>query len=259
MDIYCTVHGHPNNGIAIRKDRHVERGQADGLPFFFKGSCVSSPPTFRDIGAKRFIFEIDGMNDKDAEAINSGHADIVGRVKSIKEKGYVLRYAGIRDRHFFGDLIMIASDLPIILGAALIELYMNDVGDVKELVRTLTKKNPSGYKNPSARPFYPIRMGCFLYEMVADINQKSDTWVGVEDANGRHMKASDTGETVYYKIYSKHEFERFLFENSRLIIPAAPQHKCGIIERTEDGRYTTDLSTQLQFNLRTDGPASTLR
>jgi len=259
MDICCVRHGFPDNGIRLRKDVHSGRTGSDPLPFFLAGSCIGSPPAFRDIGAMKFIFDIDGMSGGDAEAIDSECTDIFGRMEFIKEKGYRLRYVGMRDEAFCGDLMTIASDIPKIMGAALIELYANGVGDTEELARILTKKNPSGYDDPGARPFYHFRIGSFLYEMVLGVDTAGVFWVGVEDMNGRHMKVKETGETAYYKIYSTYEFKKYLLENTRLIIPVAPQHRCGIIERTEDGRYTIDLSMQLSFIPRTGGPSSILR
>jgi len=254
MDICCVRHGSPDNGIRLRKDVNSGEMESDSLPYFLAGSCIDSPPAFRDIGAIKFIFEIDGMNDSDVEELNSERADVVERMKLIKERGCSLRYVGMRDEAFCNDLMMIASDVPEIVGASLIELYMNGVGGTEELARILTEKNPSGYNDPEAWPFYPIRIGCFLHEMAAGVDAADVFWVGVEDTNGRHMRVKETGETVYYKIYSTYEFKKHLLKNTSLIIPAT--YERASVERTDDGRYTIDLGMQLLFSPRTGGPSS---
>jgi len=258
MDICCVMHGaHPDNGIRVRKDLRGGPTREDSFPRFSAGSCIGAPPAFRDVGEIRFIFEIDGMNDDEAAAINSEHADVAGRMRSVKERGHGLRYTGVRDENFFDDLMMVASDLPEIMGAALIELYANGVSGAEDIAHILTEKNPAGYDDPRARPFYPYRLGCFLYEMVVGVDTAGVFWVGVEDADGRHMMVKENGETIYYKVYTTNKFRQYLLKNARLVIPAASEHAS--IERTDDGRHTIDLSMQISFSPRKDGPSSTLR
>ena len=229
------------------------------LGFSIKSYVRGAPTLLNASNSTNFFFEIDGMNENDAHAINQmfkasigidgemkEHTDILNRMKSLKEKGYKLRYAGMENETFRNNMVVTDPHLPETIGAMLIEFYMNGINDVKGQTLAVSKKNPMGYNMSEGHPFYSQKVKKLLSGIAIGMVPHK-VWKGTEEANGGYIVVKETGDIVCYHLYHRVEFEEYLFNNTVLEKPSTTRHNYASIEKTYDGKYRIKLNLQIRF------------
>jgi len=262
-EIYCTKLKAPSKDKTdIRMDVYDPKvGMNIPLGFSIK-SYVGSPPTLLNPGyTTNFFFEIDGMDDDDAKTINSmfkathstegnkEHTDISNRMKFIKKMGYKIKYEGMESETFCNNMMIIDSRFPEIIGAMLIEFYINGVKDIKGQVQAVSEKNPIDYNMSEKHPFYSYKVKRFLSEIAIGM-VPNKVWNGTEEANGGYIIVKETGDIVCYHLYHKSEFEDYLFNNTEMDKPSTSRYGYASVERKIDGKYRIKLNLQIRFKSR---------
>jgi len=206
------------------------------------------PPTFFATGVMNdLIFEISNMNDGDMDLINSmvkplrsakdgseeEHADVRRRMQFIRGRGYDLKYVGTENETFRCNMMLIDAHLPEMIGAMLIEFYINGVKDLEDLAHLLSEKNPLGYDISQGHPFYSYKIEKLLLGTITG-EVSGAFFVNVEEA----------GEGS--RLYCGNEFGKYLLKNTCLVKPPA-SHKHAFIDKTDDGRYRMSLGLRIKF------------
>jgi len=236
------------------------------LGFSIKSYVKGAPTLLNASTSTNLIFEIDGMNNDDMKFVNGlvkatntvfgGNAkekiDIAGRMKFLRDKGYTLRYIGTESKTFRNNMMMTDADIPVIVGAMLIEFYMNGISNVTDLIEAVAKKNPLGHDIPDRRSYYSHKVKRFLTDIATGMVPDTD-WTGTEKANGGYIIVKESWEVVCYHIYHRNDFEDYLMHNTCLDKPSAPRHHYISIDNTVDGKYRIKLNLQIRFKKAKSG------
>jgi hypothetical protein len=236
------------------------------LGFSIKSYVRSAPTLLNASMNTNLIFEIDDMNDDDMKIVNrmvkatnvvldenvKERTDIMGRMKFLKDKGYMLRYVGTESKTFRNNMMMTDADIPVIVGAMLVEFYMNGVNNVTDLIEAIAKKNPLGHDISDRRSYYSHKMKRFLTDIATGMVPDTE-WTGTEKANGGYIIVKESGETVCYHVYHRNDFEDYLMRNTCLDKPSASRHQYASIDNTVDGKYRMKLNLQIRFKQAKSG------
>ena len=225
------------------EDRYVNSVQDVG--FSVKSELGNSPTLLNASPATNFIYAVDGLETCDIEAINNindKNNKIVKRCSAILNRGGKLRFVGMDNDTFRGNLELIDSRMPEIVAAMLEYHYTENVKTCSELVSMLEERNPMGFGRPLMYDFKIKR----LLSAVALGMRPADEWDGRDEANGGYVIVRVDGEILVYHIYNRNAFEQYLLSNTVLERGSTHRHKYMHLYE-ENGEIRLKLNLQIRF------------
>lgn len=232
-------------------DHHV--GTVQRLPFSIKSFMGNSPTLLNSSESTNFIYRLKGeLSSDDIDRINSmlvsgGKVDVIGRVKAIYDAGCELEFEKPQNDTFDGNLRVVDSALPEILGQMLLDRYLIGTSSISELTKHLSKTNPMKYRGP--HEFYKVKI-CRL-QMASFTGMKAyRVWNDFDEVHGGYIVVRADGKVVCYYLNNRNKFEEYLFNRTYLETYGAKRSKFASIERDEKG-----LIFKLNLDIRMKGSA----
>lgn len=229
----------------IRIVIHDQRtGTNPELGFSIK-SQLGSPSTLLNASrTTNFIYKIKGFKNKQIKQINSieTNSKIKDRTETLKGK---LQFENMECSVFSNNLVLIDSALPKIISEMLILYFTSNCSKVSDLVEKISEINPLRYNSENNHPFYSYKIKRFLTDIALGM-MPSEVWTGKYDATGGCLVVKDNGEILCYHIYSRNEFEDYLFMNTKLETASSSRHEFGTVYE-QNGEFFFKLNLQIRF------------
>ncbi|MFS6936980.1 HpaII family restriction endonuclease [Neisseria animaloris] len=214
------------------------------LGFSIKSEMGSKPTLLNASGATNFTFEIPNCNKSLMDLINS-ESSVKRRIAKIYETGRTLIFSGMDNSIFRNNLMLIDSWLPEIMAQMLCKYYSGSQNAVSCIADSICQANPNGYDQTNRHQFYIYKIKKLLNDAALGM-RPAEVWQGKYDATGGYLVVRQDGEIVCYHIYSRNEFEDYLFYNTKFDTPSSSRHRFGNVYEY-DGRYFVKLNMQIRF------------
>lgn len=232
-----------------KSDIHImvhdaKTGICPTLGFSIKSEMGSKATLLNASGATNFIFEIPDFNKQLMDLVNAENS-VKKRVAKIYNTGKTPLFSGMDNPVFKNNLMLIDSLLPEIMAQMLCEYYAGGQSAVSNIAAAVCSKNPNGYDQSHQHQFYAYKIKKLLNDAALGM-RPTDVWQGRYDATGGYLVVREDGEIVCYHIYSRNEFEDYLFYNTKFDTPSSSRHKFGTVYE-QDGRYFIKLNIQIRF------------
>jgi len=212
--------------------------------FSIKSELGGAPTLLNASGATNFVFEVAGINDDDANLINSINSKnkILDRIKEINNRGS-MRFAHTKNANFSANLMLIDTFMEDIIADLLLDYYLNNGNDCKTLVRRLEDRNPLNYPRVG---IYEYKFKKFLCSVALGM-KPSELWDGNDEANGGYVIVKQDGDVVAYHLYNRNAFETYLLNNTKLERGSTTKHGFATIYTGEEGAKFINLNLQIRF------------
>ena len=150
---------------------------------------------------------------------------------------------------FYRNLILVDDGMPTILSSFLWEAYVNGETEVKSVLPYIVKADPNSYGHHFENEdlFYERKFKEFLVACSMGLTG-AKLWSGLYQSDGGYIVVLKSGNIISYHIYDRHNFEDYLFYNTRQDTPASSKKKgnFGDIYLSEGG-YEFYLNLSLRF------------
>lgn len=182
--------------------------------------------------------KINGIGDNETGSIY--------RLEEIFRLGGKLKYTSTEGKFFLNALQLIDMQLPKLLSEMVRLFYTTDKLTIKELTEELNQINLFKVKDEviSKSRIYEYKIRQFLYAAACGL-KPTKTWRGNGNTHYQ-LFITKKGELLGYNPVQKEEFEKFLFENTRLSLPNEDKNKFGVIEK-ENGQWLIKLNLEIRF------------
>lgn len=235
-DIHIVIH-----------DYHT--GMTPNLGFSIKSEAGASPTLLNASLATRFVFEVtgDSMSDTLMEEINgiNTKSKAMDRITSLYESNCQLKYKTVPNSTFRGNLLMIDSNMPNILGWLLQDCYRIKNLKINAAVERAKIVNPLHYELDEGHDQYGYKVKALMVATALGM-LPATTWSGRYDATGGYIVVKGDGDVVCFHIYDRNMLEDYLFKNTKFETPSTTRHNFGYVYK-EDGKYYFDLILQIRF------------
>ncbi|WP_310625416.1 HpaII family restriction endonuclease [Limnohabitans sp.] len=94
-------------------------------------------------------------------------------------------------------------------------------------------------------PFYEYKIKRLLSDVALGM-MPSKVWGGRLDATGGYLVVKEDGDVLCYHIYSRNEFESYLFANTKLETASSTRHGFGVVYK-EGRQLYFKLNLQMRF------------
>jgi hypothetical protein len=234
----------------IRIVIHDQRtGTKPELGFSIKSQLGGASTLLNAGKTTNFIFKIKNLTftQNQIAEINEieTRSKIKDRIEKIKEFGGSLEFQKTESSVFGNNLVLIDSALPKIIAESLHLFFTSSFSTIVELTNQISKKNPLDYNLETNHPFYSYKIKRFLTDIALGM-MPSKVWTGEFDATGGYLVVKENGEVLCYHIYSRNEFEDYLFTNTKLETASSTRHEFGKIYE-ENGQLFFKLNLQIRF------------
>lgn len=213
--------------------------------FSIKSELGSSPTLLNASGATNFVFEVAGLDDKQAEIVNAINTDtkIIDRIEKIYEYGASLEYRKTKSINFAGNLMLIDTYMDNLVASLLLDYYRNNAQDCNTLIARLESSNPLNYPR---KGMYEYKFKKFLCSVALGM-MPSKVWDGHDEANGGYVIVKRNGDVLAYHIYNRDAFETYLLNNTKFERGSTTRHGFATIYKESDGRMYINLNLQIRF------------
>lgn len=196
-----------------------------------------------------FIYNVYDLNltDNQIDEINNidSSSKIKDRIEELKKLKGRLTFKNTENLIFENNLVLIDSALPIIISEILLLFFTSKISKTSDLVSEISISNPLGYNLENNHPFYSYKIKRFLTDIALGM-MPSKVWTGELDATGGYLVVKEDGEILCYHIYSRNEFEDYLFHNTKLETASSSRHEFGSIYKQNEQLYFK-LNLQIRF------------
>lgn len=179
-------------------------------------------------------------------AIGDNETGSIYRLDEIFRLGGRLKYTTLEGKFFLNALQLIDMQLPKLLSEMVRLFYTGDKLTVRELTEELNEINLFKVKEEviTKSRIYEYKIRQFLYAAACGL-KPSKTWRGNGNTHYQ-LFITKKGELLGYNPVMKEEFEKFLFENTRLSLANEDKNKFGVIEK-ENGQWLIKLNLEIRF------------
>ncbi len=209
-------------------------------------SDLGMPPTLLNASrSTNFIYEVCGdISDEDIDRINAIETSnkIIDRISEVT-KIATLKYVGMSNKTFQGNVILIDSLMDTILAQILLLSYQRGITQSSELITELEKLDPIGY----------VREGTYRYKYKKFLSAialgmlPSKVWDGRDEANGGYIIVKENGEIIAYHLYNRDSFETYLLNNTSLERASTGRNDYASLYRADDNKVYINLNLQIRF------------
>ena len=226
-------------------------GTMPELGFSIK-SKLGKPSTLLNTGkTTNFIFEIKNicLTEKEIEDFNQlalPQPIIKSRIAHLKMLGADIKFSHLNNAVFENNLILLDSLLPKIMAEAIFKYYTSTLNSVKDIFNEISYENPMKYSFEHQHPFYQFKIKKLLCEIAIGM-MPGTVWTGNEiDSTGGYLVIKEDGEIICYHLYHRHEFEEYLYNNTRFEMASKSKHDFGQLF-LKDNKLYLSLNLQIRF------------
>ncbi len=236
--------GSGNKADIIMEIIDIHTGYKPMAGFSIK-SQLGSPSTLMNAsGATNLTYKITGINDEIMEQINAidTKEKIKERFALLHEKAENIEFYDVNNVTFKDNLEMIDSNMPDILGHAMIYRYIDNIRQYKDIVELLCEKNPMNYHNNEIYryKFKKLLCACALGMLPAT------KWSDMDEANGGYIIVKANGDILAYYLHNRNAFEDYLLTSTFLESGSTKKHGFASIYK-ENGEYFINMNVQIRF------------
>lgn len=210
-------------------------------------SRLGGPSTLINAGkTTNFIYEVTGpINDSIMNEFNTCSKKFKPRFDVLRNHDCDIKYLGMENSVFEGNLMLIDGDLPKICGYMLKSYYSTGLNKVIDSLNNITENNPLNYNLSNGHPFYSYKFKRLLSECALGM-LPAKTWDGIADATGGYIIVREDGEVLCYHLFNHNEFENYLLQNTKFETASTSRHQFGSIYEG-NGKYYLKLNLQIRF------------
>ena len=198
-----------------------------------------------------FIFEIKNicLTEKEIEDFNQlalPQPIIKSRIAHLKMLGADIKFSHLNNAVFENNLILLDSLLPKIMAEAIFKYYTSTLNSVKDIFNEISYENPMKYSFEHQHPFYQFKIKKLLCEIAIGM-MPGTVWTGNEiDSTGGYLVIKEDGEIICYHLYHRHEFEEYLYNNTKFEMASKTKHDFGQLF-LKDNKLYLSLNLQIRF------------
>ena len=251
--IHCnTLKAKSSDKTDIRIVLHDRRTKLNAEMGFSIKSQIGGDSTLLNAGkTTNFNYKIcgNGLSDADIEYINAldpKQKKVILRVKAIEDRGCHLVFDKVDNPVFRNNLAMLDSSLGEIIGLLLLEQLEQETNLLKDLVQSLSIKNPLHFDMTQDTPYYAYKVKHLLTSSALGM-MPGKPWNGRYDANGGYIVVKESGDILCYHFYDRNRFEDFLYNNAYLERSSTRRHEYAQIVKEEDGTLSFKLNLQIRL------------
>lgn len=226
-------------------------GTTPELGFSIK-SKLGKPSTLLNAGkTTNFIFEVKGieLTEKEVDEFNSldlAVPIIQSRIERLKSLGANVEFSHVANPIFRNNLILLDSLLPQIMAEAVYKYYTSSLASLKSIFDLLSSENPMEYSLEYNHPFYQYKIKKLLCEIAIGM-MPGTVWTGnIIDSTGGYLVIKEDGDVICYHLYHRHEFEEYLYNNTRFEAASKSRHDYGHLF-INNGKLYISLNLQIRF------------
>ncbi|WP_433847517.1 HpaII family restriction endonuclease [Acinetobacter proteolyticus] len=226
-------------------------GTTPELGFSIK-SKLGKPSTLLNASqATNFVYEVKNLSltpkqIDDFNGLEFSVPIIQGRIQHLESLGATVDFSYTTNEIFNNNLILLDSLLPNIMAEALYRYYTSSASSLRSIFEHLACTNPMQYPLQHRHPFYEYKIKKLLCEIAIGM-MPSIVWTGNDiDATGGYLVIKQDGDIVCYHLYHRHEFEEYLYSNTRFEAASKSRHNYGFLF-TENGKLYMTLNLQIRF------------
>lgn len=226
-------------------------GTTPELGFSIKSKLGKASTLLNASKATNFIYKVKNLTLTPEEIDDFNQLEftvpiIQGRIQHLEFLGACVEFSHITNDVFSNNLILLDSLLPNILSEALYKYYTSPFSALKEIFEQVTSANPMQYSIQHKHPFYEYKIKKFLCEIAIGL-MPSIVWTGNDiDATGGYLVVKEDGDVICYHLYHRHEFEEYLYNNTKFEAASKSRHNYGNLF-TENGELYMALNLQIRF------------
>ena len=248
QDIHCTKIKAPSSDktdIQV-KIHDIMTGHQSVVGYSIK-SDLGMPPTLLNPGkTTNFRFTVSGISDIDAVEINNINTSskLIDRFNRIKELGGAdcVQFDCVNHPVFAGNLLMIDTNMDRICADMLIEYFFNRKNSCADIATAIEEKDILGYGREG---LYRYKIKKLLYAVALGM-RPATPWDGQDEANGGYIIVKESGDVVAFHLYNRNEFEKYLFNNTRLDTSSSSRYDYGSLYKV-NGKMCINLNLQIRF------------
>lgn len=229
----------------IKMEVHDIQTGIDKICGFSIKSELGTPPTLLNASnATNFIYRVDGLSTENMIEVNGIETKnkLLDRVDKIYKYGS-LKYFGMENQIFKGNLSLIDTAMDSMVADILLESFLSGNTDCRQLIESVSVKNPQNYSNPQRLYTYKVKK---LLCSTALGMMPSQEWNGRDEATGGYIIVTRSGDVVAYHIYNRDFFETYLLEHTKLERGSSTRHHYGTVYEI-DGQMFIKLNLQVRF------------
>jgi len=223
----------------------LNTGLKPQLGFSIKSMLGKNSTLFNAGNTTNFIYHLKTEKKINIDQINSieEQPKILNRLIFLKKMNIVPSFSHIQSSTLELNLRLIDSDLPEILAEMLLLNYSTSgLSLFNETARHLININPLNFDLSQGHPFYEYKLKNFLTDTALGMTPATK-WEGKYDATGGIIVVKQDGEIVYYHIYNRNEFQKYLLNNTRFEQASTSRYKFGSVYK-ESGKYYLKNATK---------------
>lgn len=213
-------------------------------------SYLGGPPTlFNCSHASKFRFKFKNPSQDDISFLCNKDKTYSDVKEYIIEKNIKFDFDSLVDDVFKGNLMMVDSLLPKIMGEALKCYYLKKGISLVEICQELEEND---FLQVGKNGFYQKKIVDFLVATALGMTA-GKPWDGKEKANGGFLIVKKSGDIVCYHIYDRDTFREYLLKHVKMDTPDSKKY-LNKGETIPDGRvylekdvYQMNLNLQIRF------------
>lgn len=212
--------------------------------FGIKSYLGSKPTLLNASGNTNFVYEIQGLDAKYIDEINSivSGQKLKSRINKIHELGGSFEFSHVESEALQYNLQVLDSSLPEIISKMLLQFYLNRDSKLKNNLSNIAENNLISNTDLNAleikvkRLLVAILLGFFA----------GKKWDGKYSAKGTII-VKDDGSQVAFHIVDLNELEDYLYENISFDTPSMTRHRFGSVIIETNKKLYFKLNMQLRF------------
>lgn len=212
--------------------------------FSIKSELGNAPTLINATGATNFIYEVQGLSDKQINDINSieTKTKIKDRMSRIFSEAASVEFIKVNSEIFDRNLMMVDTRFPELVAYALVYHYRDGINDCNEILNNMEKYDPMRFKFTE---FYKFKFKKFLCYSALGMTPNT-VWDGIDEANGGYIIVTSSGDVLAYHIYNRNFFEEYLINQTRFERGSTTRHGFASLYK-ESGKTYMKLNLQVRF------------
>ena len=207
-------------------------------------SMLGSPATLlNSSSATNFIYTVRGLKQHDIEKINDikSRTKLKDRIQRIYDLGGLIEFSDVENPIFKENLKMIDSQMPLYIGNALLESYIDGDKSFFHLFQSA---------NPELSDAFVRKKICELLSAISFGMFPNVPWNGAHTVNGGFLIVEKQGDVVLLdSIYHQNEVDDFLLHSTKFDSPSSSRYHMVEIARdmNSDGVWHFTLNLQVRY------------
>lgn len=226
--------------IFLNNIDHLRQNSLVELGYSIKSNLGSSPTLLNASKHTNFKYEVSGITKADADSINSisTRTKLLDRISKIREKKGKIAFVGVESDSFRKNLQLIDSNLPNLLGNALLYSYEFNNKNFKEIFERSNKDYDQNFL---------VKKLCDFLSDFSFYYFPSKVFSAIKDAYGGFIVIKKNGEvSVLDLVYRKAEVLNYLLNNTVLDSPSSSRYDMLHLQQV-GSKFEFTLNLQVRF------------